>query len=155
MDDDSRLGNIKETITRKGKVLVPELGLGRAQETMLILEEAMKNNKLPKVPIYIDGMIWDINGIHTAYPDFLNSTVRQQIFQGENPFVSDTFIISSMTSAIIAGNALDIFVYKIRSLSIPMALSLLCAFNTWLYALLFPSKCLHASSIQTATKTFS
>jgi predicted metal-dependent RNase len=36
-------------------------------------------------------MIWDINAIHTAYPDFLNSTIRQQIFQGENPFVSETF----------------------------------------------------------------
>jgi len=82
---------VKRTITRKGKVLIPELGLGRAQETMLILDDAMKRNLLPKVPIYIDGMIWDINAIHTAYPDFLNSGVRQQIFQGNNPFVSETF----------------------------------------------------------------
>jgi len=82
---------IKEAIDRKGKVLIPELGLGRAQETMLILEEAMRNNKLPKVPIYIDGMIWDINGIHTAYPDFLNSQIRREIFQDNNPFISDIF----------------------------------------------------------------
>lgn len=82
---------IKETIDKKGKVLIPELGLGRAQETMLILEEAMRNGKLPKVPIYIDGMIWDINGIHTAYPDFLNSQIRREIFQDNNPFVSDIF----------------------------------------------------------------
>jgi len=82
---------IKETIEKKGKVLIPELGLGRAQETMLVLEEAMRENKLPKIPIYIDGMIWDINGIHTAYPDFLNSNVRTEIFQDNNPFVSDVF----------------------------------------------------------------
>jgi KH/beta-lactamase-domain protein len=82
---------IKEVINRKGKVLIPELGSGRAQETMLVLDEAMKKELIPKVPIYIDGMIWDINAIHTAYPDFLNSTIRQQIFQGENPFVSETF----------------------------------------------------------------
>ncbi len=82
---------IKETIEKGGKILVPELGLGRAQETMLVLEEAMKQNKLPKIPIYIDGMIWDINGIHTAYPDFLNSNVRNEIFQDNNPFVSDIF----------------------------------------------------------------
>jgi len=82
---------IKETIDKKGKVLIPELGLGRAQETMLVLEEAMRENKLPKIPIYIDGMIWDINGIHTAYPDFLNSNVRTEIFQDNNPFVSDVF----------------------------------------------------------------
>jgi len=61
------------------------------QETMLILEEAMREKRLPKIPIYIDGMIWDINGIHTAYPDFLNSNVRNDIFKGTNPFVSDVF----------------------------------------------------------------
>jgi len=82
---------IKKTIARDGKVLIPELGLGRAQETMLILDDAMKQGLLPNVPIYIDGMIWDINAIHTAYPDFLSSTVRNQIFQDQNPFSSDTF----------------------------------------------------------------
>ncbi len=89
--EDELIKTIKETIEKKGKVLIPELGLGRAQETMLVLEEAMRENKLPKIPIYIDGMIWDINGIHTAYPDFLNSNVRTEIFQDNNPFVSDTF----------------------------------------------------------------
>jgi KH/beta-lactamase-domain protein len=82
---------IKDTIEKKGKVLIPELGLGRAQETMLLLAEAMSKNLLPKVPIYVDGMIWDINGIHTAYPDFLNSNVRSQVFQDDNPFISDIF----------------------------------------------------------------
>ncbi len=82
---------VNRTIERKGKVLIPELGLGRAQETMLILEDAMQSGKLPKVPIYIDGMIWDINAIHTAYPDFLSVQVRSQVFQDKNPFVSDTF----------------------------------------------------------------
>lgn len=82
---------IKKTIERKGKILIPELGVGRAQETMLILDDAMQKGLLPKIPIYIDGMIWDINAIHTVYPDFLSSNIRQKIFQGENPFVSETF----------------------------------------------------------------
>ncbi len=82
---------IKETIEKNGKVLIPELGLGRAQETMLILEQVIKENKLPQIPIYIDGMIWDINGIHTAYPEFLNTNVRRDIFQNKNPFVADFF----------------------------------------------------------------
>jgi len=89
--EEQLLNEIKATIDKKGKVLIPELGLGRAQDTMLILEEAMKEDRLPKVPIYIDGMIWDINGIHTAYPDFLNSTIRNDIFNDNNPFVSETF----------------------------------------------------------------
>ncbi len=85
------IDKVKEVIERKGKVLIPELGSGRAQETMLVLEDAMIKGLLPNVPIYINGMIWDINAIHTAYPDFLNSTLRQRVFQGENPFASEIF----------------------------------------------------------------
>ena len=58
---------------------------------MLIVEDAIRSGELPKIPIYIDGMIWDINAIHTAYPDFLSSYVRSQIFQDKNPFVSEIF----------------------------------------------------------------
>lgn len=82
---------INKAIERNGKVLIPELGLGRAQETMLILEDAMASGKMKKAPIYIDGMIWDINAIHTAYPDFLGSKVRTDIFQDKNPFCSEFF----------------------------------------------------------------
>jgi len=45
--------SIKDTIEKNGKVLIPELGLGRAQETMLIIEDAIKSGKLKKIPIYI------------------------------------------------------------------------------------------------------
>ena len=79
----------KAVIARNGKILLPELGLGHAQETVLRVEEAVRTGELPKVPVYIDGMIWDINAIHTAYPDFLSASVRNQIFQDNNPFVSD------------------------------------------------------------------
>ena len=82
---------INKAIERKGKVLIPELGLGRAQETMLIIEDAIKQGKLPQIPVYIDGMIWDVNAIHTAYPNFLSGNVRNLIFQDQNPFVSEIF----------------------------------------------------------------
>ncbi len=89
--EEQLLAPIKRTIERGGKVLIPELGLGRAQETMLVLEDAIRTGKLQKIPIYIDGMIWDINAIHTAYPDFLSANVRTQVFQDNNPFLSDLF----------------------------------------------------------------
>ncbi len=89
--EEALLGIIKKTIERKGKVLIPELGLGRSQETMLILEQAMRSGALPQVPIYVDGMIWDVTAIHTAYPNFLASSVKSQIFQDKNPFASEIF----------------------------------------------------------------
>ena len=82
---------INEVIGNGGKLLLPELGTGHAQEKMLILVDAMENGKIPKVPVYIDGMIWDINAIHTAYPDFLSNAVRQQIFSDNNPFTNEIF----------------------------------------------------------------
>ncbi len=89
--EEELIAYVSKVINRGGKVLIPELGLGRAQETMLVLEDAMSNNLIPRVPIYIDGMIWDINAIHTAYPDFLSNSVRSLIFQDKNPFMSEVF----------------------------------------------------------------
>ena len=49
----------------------------------------MKDKELENIPIYIDGMVWDVTAIHTAYPEFLNSIVKKQIFhQNQNPFIS-------------------------------------------------------------------
>jgi uncharacterized protein len=89
--EEKLLDLVNKTIERNGKVLIPELGLGRAQETMLVLEDAMASGKLKPVPIYIDGMIWDINAIHTAYPDFLSSQVKSNVFADKNPFISEYF----------------------------------------------------------------
>jgi len=83
---------VKDTVKRNGKILVPVLGSGRAQEIMLIVEELIRTGQLEKIPVYIDGMVWDITAIHTAYPEFLNGFVRKQIFHKDaNPFLSDIF----------------------------------------------------------------
>ncbi|MSS75288.1 beta-CASP ribonuclease aCPSF1 [Candidatus Pacearchaeota archaeon] len=87
--EDHFLKMVKETVERGGKVILPELGLGHSQETILRVEEAIREGRLPKVPLYIDGMVWDITAIHTAYPDFLSAAVRNQIYQDNNPFTSD------------------------------------------------------------------
>ncbi|UZE93903.1 MAG: beta-CASP ribonuclease aCPSF1 [Candidatus Pacearchaeota archaeon] len=82
---------INKTIKRKGKALVPVLGVGRAQEVMMIVDNAAREGKLPNVPIYVDGMVWDVTAIHTAYPEFLSPYLRSQIFQDKNPFTSKLF----------------------------------------------------------------
>lgn len=83
---------VEETIEKKGKVLIPVLGSGRAQEVMLIIEDAIKKSIIPKVPIYIDGMVWDITAIYSTYPEYFNNSLKNQIFQkNTNPFLSDVF----------------------------------------------------------------
>lgn len=83
---------IQETVGRGGKVLIPVLGVGRAQEIMLIVEEAIRTGQIPKFPVYVQGMVWDVTAIHTAYPDFLNNLLKKEIFHNDqNPFLSDIF----------------------------------------------------------------
>jgi len=83
---------IERCLKKKGNVLVPVFAVGRSQEVMIVLEDLMRLKKIPKVPVYLDGMIWEATAIHTAYPEYLNNKLRAQIFQkGENPLLSDIF----------------------------------------------------------------
>ena len=83
---------IKATIERKGKILMPVLGVGRSQEVMIILEKAIRQGQLENIPIYIQGLVWDITAIHTTYPDFFYSTIRKRIFhKDDNPFLNPCF----------------------------------------------------------------
>ena len=83
---------INETAAHHGKILMPVLGVGRSQEIMLILERAMAEKRIPDMPIYVQGMVWDVTAIHTAYPDFLSPRIKKSIFQRDhNPFLSPIF----------------------------------------------------------------
>ena len=83
---------VHETIKRGGKVLIPTLGVGRSQEIMLVIENMVRMGVMEKIPIFIDGLIWDVTAIHTAYPEFLNNLIRKLIFhKDQNPFLSDMF----------------------------------------------------------------
>ncbi len=83
---------VQETVTRGGTVLIPAFAVGRSQEVMLVLEEAIRKGEIDKVPVYLDGMIWEATAIHTTYPEYLNSDLRTMIFhKGMNPFLADCF----------------------------------------------------------------
>lgn len=83
---------ITKTIGRGGRVLCPVLGVGRAQEVVLVIEELVRTGRLKEIPVYIDGMVWDATAIHSAYPEFLNMHVRKLIFQKDhNPFLAPMF----------------------------------------------------------------
>lgn len=83
---------LNSTLKRDGKVLIPVLAVGRAQELLVVLEEYINKGFIDKVPIFIDGLISEATAIHTANPNFLSSDLREKILhQGKNPFLSDYF----------------------------------------------------------------
>jgi len=77
---------VNKTIQRKGKVVIPSFGVGRAQQVMCLLSESDFEST-----VYIDGMIWDATAIHTAYPEYLSNRLEKKIFQGDNPLMSEIF----------------------------------------------------------------
>mgnify|MGYP000023547753 CR=1 FL=1 len=83
---------INETYEDGGKVLIPAFAVGRSQEMMLVLEEAMREGDIPEMPIHLDGMIWEATAIHTTYPEYLRDDLRDRIFhEDENPFLAPQF----------------------------------------------------------------
>jgi hypothetical protein len=84
---------VNAILSRGGKVLIPAFAVGRSQEVMLALEEGMRLNRIPRVNVYLDGMIREATAIHTTYPEYLNAELRNQIFHdGMNPFLAPCFI---------------------------------------------------------------
>jgi predicted metal-dependent RNase len=83
---------IRNTLEDDGKVLIPAFAVGRSQEIMLVLEEAIREGDIPEVPVHLDGMIWEATAIHSTYPEYLRDEVRDRIFHDdENPFLADQF----------------------------------------------------------------
>ncbi|AOW80560.1 mRNA 3-end processing factor-like protein [Halodesulfurarchaeum formicicum] len=83
---------INETVEQDGKVLIPAFAVGRSQEIMLVLEEAMRKGEIPEMPIHLDGMIWEATAIHTTYPEYLRDDLRDRIFHDDkNPFLAEQF----------------------------------------------------------------
>jgi Cft2 family RNA processing exonuclease len=50
---------VRSTVARRGRVLIPAFGLGRAQEVVMILRD-----HLPDVPVLLDGMAKEISHIY-------------------------------------------------------------------------------------------
>lgn len=87
---------INRTLARGGKALIPVLAVGRAQEIMLVLADAVDRKLIPSVPIYIEGMIQESTAIHTAYPESLAKEIRDKIFYEDvNPFLAENFVTLS------------------------------------------------------------
>jgi KH/beta-lactamase-domain protein len=83
---------INRTTRRGGKVLIPSLAVGRAQELMVVLAYYYKRREMVDVPVYLDGLIAEATAIHSCHPEYLSSHLQDQIFnEGNNPFLSEIF----------------------------------------------------------------
>jgi KH/beta-lactamase-domain protein len=93
-ETDAEFVEFTNHILKKGKMIIPVPAVGRAQEILMVINKYMEDGSLTEVPVYIEGMISEATGIHTAYPDYLSSELKDQILrEGVNPFESDFFTV--------------------------------------------------------------
>ncbi|HEV8289393.1 MAG TPA: MBL fold metallo-hydrolase RNA specificity domain-containing protein [Candidatus Norongarragalinales archaeon] len=86
--------SVNETIKKNGFVIIPTFATGRGQELLFVLENYMKNGAIPRVPIYIAGMVKKILKIYRHNAIFLKKEVQHRILTSEDdPFNSPFFKI--------------------------------------------------------------
>ena len=71
--DDSRkqlLSFVARTLESQGSVILASFGLGRAQELLKLIVTSLESGDLPRVPVYVDGMIKRINPIYRKLASF-------------------------------------------------------------------------------------
>ncbi|WP_234124693.1 MBL fold metallo-hydrolase [Clostridium hydrogenum] len=89
IEEDRLIDVIKDCIQNNGKMLIPAFALGRAQEVLLIIKSAINKGKLPKVKIYVDGMIKNINRVYKSNPLYLKGSLGKKVLRGIEPFYDD------------------------------------------------------------------
>lgn len=86
------VNTVNECIEKQGKMIIPAFALGRAQEVILILKNAMNKGSMKKVKIYVDGMVRDINRTYKNNPLYLRNSLGKKILKGNSPFYDDNII---------------------------------------------------------------
>lgn len=77
---------VANVVESGGKVIFPAFAVGRAQEIVLILRQAVAARLLPEFPIYVDGMVQSVCDAYSRFPTYLQKHLRVSLQKGENPF---------------------------------------------------------------------
>ena len=82
------VSDVAEVIQAGGKVLIPVFAIGRSQEVILILKEAIQRGEI-ECPVWIDGMARDVNEIYSDFPAELLLSLQRKAKRGEDLFYSN------------------------------------------------------------------
>ena len=96
--------DVAKQIAAGGKVLIPAFAVGRSQEVILILKRAMQRKQIPEFPVYVDGMVQEVNKVYSKfgeklsfYSDIIRSVPRHADRDG---------ILSASPSCIVASSGM-------------------------------------------------
>jgi metallo-beta-lactamase family protein len=78
---------VLRTIQRGGKVLIPSFALERAQEVIFALKKLRKEDKIPRIPVYVDSPLTvKITDIFKLHPECYDAETRALMRSHDSPF---------------------------------------------------------------------
>lgn len=78
---------IEDTISRGGTLMVPSFAIERTQEMLYELNSLVKNNRIPKIPIFLDSpLAIDATKVYRKYKNFFNKNTMQFLKSGRKLF---------------------------------------------------------------------
>ncbi len=80
---------VAEVLAGGGRLLIPAFAIGRAQEVLLILQEAVRKGEIPKAPIWIDGMVRSVCGVYSQHEAYAAPALARAIKVTGKPFSSE------------------------------------------------------------------
>jgi len=78
---------VRDTLDRKGKVIIPSFAVGRTQQIVYTLHQLTLAGQLPRVPIYVDSPLSvSATEVFRLHPECFNEAVYKFLREKENPF---------------------------------------------------------------------
>ncbi len=84
------LGQVREVTDGGGRVLIPAFAVGRSQEVLLILKRAMRNGSLPKMPVFVDGMVRAVCDVYRRHEPYVSRQLLHEIRRAPHAFYDDS-----------------------------------------------------------------
>ena len=82
------VSRVAQVVEAGGRVLIPAFAIGRAQEVLLILKQALRNKKIPECPIFVDGMVRAVCGVYSHHSRYVSRSLLRDSNQSGHPFFS-------------------------------------------------------------------
>ncbi len=73
-------------VARKGKVIVPAFAVGRTQELVYFLNQAIHDGDIPPIPVFVDSpLAVEASKVFLAHPEVFDEEAREFVLQERHP----------------------------------------------------------------------
>ncbi|QJW99596.1 MBL fold metallo-hydrolase [Frigoriglobus tundricola] len=96
---------IRDTVDRGGKVLIPAFSLGRTQLIIHVLQQGLRERKIPEIPVYVDSpLASEVAAVYRAHPNSLSAEIAQALREGHGLLGGDgvTYVRDFEQSTLLA-----------------------------------------------------